>query len=644
MKDYSYWSSARTDSRTPHAMNGHHSHRRRLWRAAVVAAATAAFVNVVTTPAHAEVRTKIITIGDQYSIKHSAEMKVVPGAALQLSADEADYTDLANPQPLSRQVENFVWNVKALDYDSNNVFQSEECDPERQCGGPFFQLTSYGVVANIPYQMPHALVLSVHSKQASDRFAEDRVVLVNTSYNDSTPAEAYADFDNLPTNVDVRSALAGHGRWVMVEGEWWFDPFVYEADWQPMRHGKWYWAKHNGINTRVWRSFDPWGEITDHTGIWRYHNVYGWIWCPFRDHHWEPVVASWFYHDDGVAWYPYWSGYTYREGYGWADGFWLERSRHIHSSGYRWGWTYVGLRHFNADDISIVFASTYVTVNIINVWNMYWSRPYYYNDAWIYNYTYSPRIFFGELHPVPRVIAGYGSVPWYRPSVPAPVIPPRYLEYRDTGWHNGHRAGPAGNMPPAGSVYRPGEGYAPRPNPIVIAPRVPGRDGRFVPMPSRITDPGRVQIPGRVIPAPVLGPRPEPGHGGGIGRPLPGPTMSAPRPEPSRPEPPRYEPPRIGRPSPSFPTPSRPQPPSRGDWDRPSNPAPIPSPRRDFPSHGGSGGFGGGTYTHPSRPAPSAPSIPSVPGGGYHRGGNGGGAIRPSPLPMPGPHGHGGRH
>src|SRR5262249_8725869 len=97
----------------------------------------------------------------------------------------------------------------------------------------------------------------------------------------------------------------------------------YQDDWTPYQNGYWTFVEDSGW---TWISYDPWGWLTDHYGIWRHHRLYGWTWLPFEKHEYRPCVATWFYGDGYVGWYPYYTGYRrgYGHGYehGFDDGFW----------------------------------------------------------------------------------------------------------------------------------------------------------------------------------------------------------------------------------------------------------------------------------------------------------------------------------
>ena len=140
------------------------------------------------------------------------------------------------------------------------------------------------------------------------------VVDFQTNVNDSQ-----ADF-----NSDT--ALAGLGTWIEDNDERFFRPNIppEEVDWQPYQHGHWlYDTKHSW----TWKSYDLWGEVTDHYGVWRHHPKYKWVWVELPEHVYHPHCVTWFDHGDYIGWYPYYpdAPQIYARGVdaGFDDGFWL---------------------------------------------------------------------------------------------------------------------------------------------------------------------------------------------------------------------------------------------------------------------------------------------------------------------------------
>lgn len=132
------------------------------------------------------------------------------------------------------------------------------------------------------------------------------------------------------SDFDPYSAFEDHmGEWVFIGHERFFRPYVIGSGWQPYQNGYWSYDIDFGW---TWVSYDPWGFVTDHYGVWRHHGLHGWIWLPFPvgHRHYRPHCVTWFdddSHGDYVGWYPYYADYPggYRHGYddGFNDGFWM---------------------------------------------------------------------------------------------------------------------------------------------------------------------------------------------------------------------------------------------------------------------------------------------------------------------------------
>lgn len=138
------------------------------------------------------------------------------------------------------------------------------------------------------------------------------------AYNGGAPAIA--------PQLDPITALNGFGQWVPIEGQQYFVPsptYVNSIDgWMPYQHGYWSYDQ-NQSHGWTWISYDPWGWMTAHYGIWRHHRKHGWVWMPFSDRHYEPHCVTWFDQGNYVGWYPYFEGYHgYRPSAVFDDGFW----------------------------------------------------------------------------------------------------------------------------------------------------------------------------------------------------------------------------------------------------------------------------------------------------------------------------------
>lgn len=128
--------------------------------------------------------------------------------------------------------------------------------------------------------------------------------------------------------VNYEQELEGQGNWVVIGDERYFVPDTkdYESQgvtWQPYQNGSW---SYDEGQDWTWASNEPWGNVTDHYGVWRHHTEYKWIWLPFPDRHYESHTVTWFDDGDYIGWYPYHSTFAgmYRldNRYGFDDGYW----------------------------------------------------------------------------------------------------------------------------------------------------------------------------------------------------------------------------------------------------------------------------------------------------------------------------------
>ena len=129
--------------------------------------------------------------------------------------------------------------------------------------------------------------------------------------------------------------LLGNGSYVSIGGHRYWRPHHVATGWEPFQNGHWYEDPAYG---RVWVSYDPWGEYTDHYGHWRYHHRYGWVWRAFADHRWAPHSVTFVTGYAGqLVWYPYCKRafrrghyrYGFRLGFrdGFANGSWKRKVR-----------------------------------------------------------------------------------------------------------------------------------------------------------------------------------------------------------------------------------------------------------------------------------------------------------------------------
>ena len=225
--------------------------------------------------------------------------------------------------------------------------------------------------------MGQEITIQVKGKNS---WTTDYVTIKNMTfaYAPAPPANIISDPSgyNYPV-FDPSLALNGQGRWVVVGGVRYFVPYTQQPNWVPYQHGYWSWTQDGW----TWISYDPWGWMTDHYGLWRHHGVYGWIWLPFADFTYRPAVVTFFYGEGHVGWYPYYDGYSqgYRHGYaeGFNDGYW---------DGYRAG-SHYGHGSSYYPGMTVVTETTFVSVNIFgvritesvsyNIWGSSYSRSQY---------------------------------------------------------------------------------------------------------------------------------------------------------------------------------------------------------------------------------------------------------------------------
>ncbi len=135
--------------------------------------------------------------------------------------------------------------------------------------------------------------------------------------------------------------LDRHGSWIGVEGRYAWRPRVTNS-WRPFSHG-WWASSPSGL---TWVSYEPWGWVTSHYGMWDYHPFHGWVWYPGS--YYSPAWVYWYWGPTHVAWIPagyyanfygprYGFSFGFRYGvYGWAGGSW----------GYWDYWTFCPVRYF----------------------------------------------------------------------------------------------------------------------------------------------------------------------------------------------------------------------------------------------------------------------------------------------------------
>lgn len=120
------------------------------------------------------------------------------------------------------------------------------------------------------------------------------------------------------------ASLEGRGEWVEVGGRRAWRPWV-EVGWRPYVTGDWAWTP-GGM---AWVSYEPWGWLTHHYGLWEQVGGYGWVWVPGRVY--SPAWVYWYWGPSYVAWVPAgvyattYASWDYRPSwgvYGWVSGGW----------------------------------------------------------------------------------------------------------------------------------------------------------------------------------------------------------------------------------------------------------------------------------------------------------------------------------
>lgn len=129
-----------------------------------------------------------------------------------------------------------------------------------------------------------------------------------TGYYDDTGDETYeepyyyddgGDYQADPQLVfDNFDDLDFWGQWMELYpyGEVWRPSVI--VGWRPYDNGNWIWTDDGW----TWVSYEPFGWITYHYGMWVYDIVWGWLWIP--GYTWSPGCVDWLVYDDYVAWAP----------------------------------------------------------------------------------------------------------------------------------------------------------------------------------------------------------------------------------------------------------------------------------------------------------------------------------------------------
>ncbi|MBI3554757.1 MAG: hypothetical protein HY074_00675, partial [Deltaproteobacteria bacterium] len=435
------------------------------------------------TPALADLQTRIVNINGTYSTSHDAQLTVQPGDNITLTADEVDYNYDGSLVGQNRNVEDFTC--------SSDSTSSDSCDPNYDCASTNFETHQYGVTYYVPTSIGQSIVLTVQNRADG---TYDQITLVNGSYTPdyTPPSGSYSDPSQYPTNdaFDYNRSLAGHGRWVYINGERTFVPFAYQAGWQPYQHGNWYWTSYGW----TWNSLDPWGWVTDHYGHWRHHSTYGWCWSTLPEDRWYPHTVTFYHTNEGMGWYPYHAGYAhgYEHGYehGYDDGYW-EGFRAGLNSQYSWGGTFVRSDSFMNANIYDVREQ-----NAYGYYGSAYSSQAYGATFVVAGYS-SPRVFVESrigrpvlitpMNVTSRITVGGGRVQFVAP-VTRFAVPLQYRQAAEQA-HQRVVVGAPGARIPVGSVVHPGGAIVLPRAPVVVAPRVPTGSGGYHTMPPRTNVP-----------------------------------------------------------------------------------------------------------------------------------------------------------
>ncbi len=270
---------------------------------------------------------EISAINGNYDPGQSSLVQVAPGDVVRLSADIFDFShERAHYGAHGSAIEDFIWRA-------DNRFPNECYGDDDDClSHSDFETTSYGVDFFVPFQMTSDIRITVGHR---NHLTEDTIILRNAlaSYGEITNVVAspvtYAQQYPSHNEIVPEYYLAGHGRWMWIDGEKYFVPDQYVSDWAPYQNGYWNWTAYGW----TWISYDPWGEYTDHYGYWRRvevrYGVYWWVWRPFPTayYHWHAHTVTFVYGKGYIGWYPFYGLYSslYSRGYehGFVDGFWL---------------------------------------------------------------------------------------------------------------------------------------------------------------------------------------------------------------------------------------------------------------------------------------------------------------------------------
>ncbi len=128
-------------------------------------------------------------------------------------------------------------------------------------------------------------IRSLRNDKFDDWYWErDRLLLDSYEYTDQVPVDA------APSEyTDQAAALHGYGKWIYIEGGWYWMPYV-ASGWMPYHAGFWDFILPWGW---IWIPYEPWGWTVYHYGYWRFFAGRGWMWYP--SWYWRGHYAHWRY-------------------------------------------------------------------------------------------------------------------------------------------------------------------------------------------------------------------------------------------------------------------------------------------------------------------------------------------------------------
>lgn len=206
--------------------------------------------------------------------------------------------------PQGKSPSDFLWSSDDRPNAVCDPYNASECAAETN-----FQVLPTGVQFHVPGGSGQPITISARQR-AGD-------LMSSATLNLKAPVAVQEAPPTPPSQVVV---LQQDGHWVVIDGRSYWVPNSYRPDWVPYQHGHWVYVSGDGW---TWVSYDPWGAYTDHYGVWRLHDTYGWIWLPFEHPVYHPATVTFFFSGGHIGWSPYYSGWpgAYRTTVGFRDGF-----------------------------------------------------------------------------------------------------------------------------------------------------------------------------------------------------------------------------------------------------------------------------------------------------------------------------------